>query len=153
MHKSSLLAALILVAFVVAGCSDSTSSGSPGSDELTYTGTFLDLVSEEARSTPPKDGELKLSKVDKETGWCAVATISSGDTECLFPCMNYDGVQYQLRFENGRMTGYMIPGSKGIESLMSGEDIYSTDEETMIELFNEYVRQVDRFIAEKESQP
>ena len=67
MRKFSLLAVLLLIVSVLAGCADAGSNNDTVPSDLTYTGTFLDLVAEEERNTPAEDGELKITKVDKET--------------------------------------------------------------------------------------
>ena len=96
MRKLSLFAALLLIVSVFAGCADAGQNNDTVPSDLTYTGTFLDLVAEGERSTPPEDGELKITKVDKETGWCVVPAMSSGDAEFLYPRMDYDGERYRL---------------------------------------------------------
>ena len=61
MRKFSLLAALLLIVSVLAGCTDAGPNNDTVPSDLTYTGTFLDLVAEEERNTPPVDGELKIT--------------------------------------------------------------------------------------------
>ena len=53
MRKFSLLAVLLLIVSVLAGCADAGSNNDTVPSDLTYTGTFLDLVAEER---PPKAG-------------------------------------------------------------------------------------------------
>ena len=149
MRKFSLFAALLLIVSVLAGCADAGPNNDTVPSDLTYTGTFLDLVAEEERNTPPEDGELKITKVDKETGWCVVPAMSSGDAEFLYPRMNYDGERYQLQFENGLLTGYMLLGTGDLS--VTADDVYGTDEEMLVELFNEYVHQVDEFLEAEEA--
>lgn len=149
MRKFSLLAVLLLIVSVLAGCADAGSNNDTVPSDLTYTGTFLDLVAEEERNTPAEDGELKITKVDKETGWCVVPAMSSGDAEFLYPRMNYDGERYQLQFENGLLTGYTLLGTGDLS--ITADDVYGTDEEMLTELFNEYVRQVNEFLESEEA--
>lgn len=149
MRKFSLLAVLLLIVSVLAGCADAGSNNDTVPSDLTYTGTFLDLVAEEERNTPAEDGELKITKVDKETGWCVVPAMSSGDAEFLYPRMNYDGERYQLQFENGLLTGYTLLGTGDLS--ITADDVYGTDEEMLTELFNEYVRQVHEFLESEEA--
>ena len=149
MRKFSLLAVLLLIVSVLAGCADADSNNDTVPSDLTYTGTFLDLVAEEERNTPAEDGELKITKVDKETGWCVVPAMSSGDAEFLYPRMNYDGERYQLQFENGLLTGYTLLGTGDLS--ITADDVYGTDEEMLAELFNEYVRQVNEFLESEEA--
>lgn len=149
MRKFSLLAVLLLIVSVLAGCADAGSNNDTVPSDLTYTGTFLDLVAEEERNTPAEDGELKITKVDKETGWCIVPAMSSGDAEFLYPRMNYDGERYQLQFENGLLTGYTLLGTGDLS--ITADDVYGTDEEMLTELFNEYVRQVNEFLESEEA--
>ena len=149
MRKFSLLAVLLLIVSVLAGCADAGSNNDTVPSDLTYTGTFLDLVAEEERNTPAEDGELKIPKVDKETGWCVVPAMSSGDAEFLYPRMNYDGERYQLQFENGLLTGYTLLGTGDLS--ITADDVYGTDEEMLTELFNEYVRQVNEFLESEEA--
>ena len=149
MRKFSLLAVLLLIVSVLAGCADAGSNNDTVPSDLTYTGTFLDLVAEEERNTPAEDGELKITKVDKETGWGVVPAMSSGDAEFLYPRMNYDGERYQLQFENGLLTGYTLLGTGDLS--ITADDVYGTDEEMLTELFNEYVRQVNEFLESEEA--
>lgn len=149
MRKFSLLAVLLLIVSVLAGCADAGSNNDTVPSDLTYTGTFLDLVAEEERNTPAEDGELKITKVDKETGWCVVTTMSSGDAEFLYPRMDYDGKRYQLRFENGLLTGYTTLGTGDLS--VTADDVYGTDEDMLAELFDEYVRQVNEFLESEEA--
>lgn len=149
MRKFSLLAVLLLIVSVLAGCADAGSNNDTVPSDLTYTGTFLDLVAEEERNTPAEDGELKITKVDKETGWCVVPAMSSGDAEFLYPRMNYDGERYQLQFGNGLLTGYTLLGTGDLS--ITADDVYGTDEEMLTELFNEYVRQVNEFLESEEA--
>ncbi len=149
MRKFSLLAVLLLIVSVLAGCADAGSNNDTVPSDLTYTGTFLDLVAEEERNTPAEDGELKITKVEKETGWCVVPAMSSGDAEFLYPRMNYDGERYQLQFENGLLTGYTLLGTGDLS--ITADDVYGTDEEMLTELFNEYVRQVNEFLESEEA--
>lgn len=149
MRKFSLLAVLLLIVSVLAGCADAGSNNDTVPSDLTYTGTFLDLVAEEERNTPAEDGELKITKVDKETGWCVVPAMSSGDADFLYPRMNYDGERYQLQFENGLLTGYTLLGTGDLS--ITADDVYGTDEEMLTELFNEYVRQVNEFLESEEA--
>lgn len=149
MRKFSLLAALLLIVSVLAGCTDAGPNNDTVPSDLTYTGTFLDLVAEEERNTPPVDGELKITKVDKETGWCVVPAMSSGDAEFLYPRMNYDGERYQLQFENGLLTGYTTLGTGDLS--VTADDVYGTDEDMLAELFDEYVRQVNEFLESEEA--
>ena len=149
MRKFSLLAALLLIVSVLAGCTDAGPNNDTVPSDLTYTGTFLDLVAEEERNTPPVDGELKITKVDKETGRCVVPAMSSGDTEFLYPRMDYDGERYQLRFENGLLTGYTTLGTGDLS--VTANDVYGTDEEMLVELFIQYVHQVDEFLETEEA--
>ena len=149
MRKFSLLAVLLLIVSVLAGCADAGSNNDTVPSDLTYTGTFLDLVAEEERNTLAEDGELKITKVDKETGWCVVPAMSSGDAEFLYPRMNYDGERYQLQFENGLLTGYTLLGTGDLS--ITADDVYGTDEEMLTELFNEYVRQVNEFLESEEA--
>ena len=149
MRKFSLLAVLLLIVSVLAGCADAGSNNDTVPSDLTYTGTFLDLVAEEERNTPAEDGELKITKVDKETGWCVVPAMSSGDAEFPYPRMNYDGERYQLQFENGLLTGYTLLGTGDLS--ITADDVYGTDEEMLTELFNEYVRQVNEFLESEEA--
>lgn len=152
MHKLSLFAAVLLLVSALAGCANSTPTGDTVPADLTYTGTFLDLVAEEERNEQPESGELKIAKVDKETGWCVVPGMSTGDIEFLYPRMDYDGDCYQLRFENGLLTGYITLDAENAVSLDAEEDSYETDIERLSELFNEYVRQVNALIESGEAE-
>ena len=142
MHKFSLFAAVILLVSVLAGCANSTPGGDTVPADLSYTGTFLDLVAEEERTEQP----------DKETGWCVVPGMSAGDVEFLYPRMDYDGNRYQLRFENGLLTGYITLDAENMVPPDTEEDSYKTDMEKLSELFNEYVRQVNVLIESGEAE-
>lgn len=152
MRKLSLFAAVLLLVSALAGCANSTPTGDTVPADLTYTGTFLDLVAEEERNEQPENGELKIAKVDKETGWCVVPGMSAGDVEFLYPRMDYDGNRYQLRFENSLLTGYITLDAENAVSLDAEEDSYETDIERLSELFNEYVRQVNALIESGEAE-
>lgn len=152
MHKLSLFAAVMLLVSLLAGCANSTPNGDTVPADLTYTGTFLDLVAEEERNEQPENGELKIARVDKETGWCVVPGMSAGGIEFLYPRMDYDGDRYQLRFENGLLTGYITLDAENTLLSDTEEDIYETDMERLSELFNEYVRQVNALIESGEAE-
>ena len=152
MHKFSLFAAVILLVSVLAGCANSTPGGDTVPADLSYTGTFLDLVAEEERTEQPENGELKITKVDKETGWGVVPGMSAGDVEFLYPRMDYDGNRYQLRFENSLLTGYITLDAENMVPPDTEEDSYKTDMEKLSELFNEYVRQVNVLIESGEAE-
>lgn len=151
MRKFSLIAALILIASVLAGCSDSAPNNDTVPVETAYTGPILDLVAEAERNTPPEEGTLQITKVDKETGWCVVTSIRAGDKEVLYPCMDYKGERYQLRFEDGILTGYMtISSAEDTVCSLAEGGVYSTDK--LEELLGEYTRQVDELIEARESE-
>lgn len=120
---------------------------------LVYDGEIIDLA-------PVKEdvqGEcmLHISKVDSQTrlpvanGYTTERKDSSdGYTTVSFPRMEEDGILYQLRFEDHRLTGYLVVDDNYLANAIQGE--YNTEIKTMHNLMLAYATQAEtRLAAEK----
>lgn len=120
---------------------------------LVYGGEIIDLAP--VKEDVQEEGMIYISKVDSQTELPVVNGYTmeqkdspDGYTTVLFPRMEKDGILYQLRFENNRLTGYLIVDDSYLANALQGE--YSTEMKTMHELMLAYVTQADaRLAAEK----
>lgn len=128
----------LALAMCLCGC-----QAQPDDTMLAYDGPYVDLLAVDVPE--PAEGEVSIVKVDSETGYPVVGTITQkndGKTvqERVFPRFDYEGTETQLRFENGVLTGAR-PTDLPLEKRLD-DSYWETDPETLSALLADYEAQI-----------
>ena len=131
---AALLAASILLC-VVAACVDCTPKSAP----LVYNGRYIDLASCERKSAPLNEGEVRVTKIDTETGLPASASLAQVGVDgkdilrVNTATFNHQGRPVVLSFTDDVADRFCY-----LDKLLSGDAVWETNAEILKELLVDY---------------